>query len=59
MTAFLYLFNFLTKGYFSYSPEGLELNSLMSIGFTAIEVGAVFVFARILKLLMIRFFYKK
>lgn len=59
MTTLLYLLNFLTKGYFSHSPEGLQLNTLMGIAFTAIEVGAVFVLARILKLLMIRFLYKK
>ena len=59
MTTFLYLINFLTKNYFSYSAEGLPLNTLMGIGFTALEVGAVFVFARILKLLMIRFLHKK
>lgn len=58
MTAILYLINFLTKNYFSYSSDGLELKTLMSIAFTAIEVGMVFVLARILKLLMVRFFYK-
>lgn len=58
MTAILYLINFLTKNYFSYSPDGLELKTLTSIAFTAIEVGMVFVLARILKLLMVRFFYK-
>ncbi len=58
MTAILYLINFLTKNYFSCSSDGLELKTLMSIAFTAIEVGMVFVLARILKLLMVRFFYK-
>jgi hypothetical protein len=58
MTTGLYLVNFLTKNYFSYSPTGLELKTLMTITFTTIEVGAVFVLARILKLLMVRFFYK-
>jgi len=57
MTAILYLINFLTKNYFSYSSDGLELKTLMSIAFTAIEVGMVFVVARILKLLMVHFFY--
>lgn len=57
MTAGLYLTNFLTKNYFSYSPTSQELNTLMSITFTTIEVGAVFILARILKLLMVRFFY--
>ena len=58
ITAFLYLLNFLTKNYFSFSQTGEELNSLMSITFTTLEVGAVFVLARILKLLMVRFLYK-
>lgn len=58
MTALLYLLNFLTKNYYSYSPNGYEIRSLMSITFTALEVGAVFVLARILKLLMVHLFHK-
>ena len=58
ITAFLYLLNFLTKNYYSYSDTGEELKALMNITFTALEVGAVFILARILKLLMVRFLYK-
>ncbi|MFZ5559223.1 MAG: hypothetical protein ACOZAL_00275 [Patescibacteria group bacterium] len=58
MTAILYLINFLNKNYYSYSDDGKELKSLMNITFVTIEVGAVFVLARILKLLMVKFFYK-
>jgi hypothetical protein len=59
MTTSLYLINFLSKNYFSYSPDGEELKILINIAFTTIEVGVVFVLARILKLLMVRFFYRK
>lgn len=59
ITAGLYLINFLTKNYFSYSTTGEELKTLISITFIALEVGAVFVLARILKLLMVHFFSKR
>lgn len=59
ITAGLFLVNFLSKNYFSYSEAGYELKTLMSISFTTLEVGGVFILARILKLLMVRFFYKK
>jgi len=54
MTACLYLLNFLTKGFYTQ-----DSTALLSMSFTALEVGAVFVLARILKLLMIRLFNKK
>lgn len=59
MTAILYVINFLTDNYFSQTPDGSAIDSLMRISFTALEVGAVFVLARILKLVMIRFLYNK
>ena len=58
ITAVLYLINFIKKDYYSYSLDNRELNSLMNITFTTLEVGGVFVLARILKLLMVRFLYK-
>jgi hypothetical protein len=58
MTAFLYLINFLTKNSFSYSSGGYEIHTLMTITYTALEVGGVFVIARILKLIMIKLFEK-
>jgi len=58
MTAFLYLINFLTKNSFSYSSSGYEIHTLMTITYTALEVGGVFVIARILKLIMIKLFEK-
>jgi len=59
ITACLYVINFITNNYFSRSPDGLELNTLMNITFTTLEVGAVFVLTRVFKLLMIRFFHRK
>lgn len=58
MTAFLYLINFLTKNSFSYSDDGYEIHTLMTTTYTALEVGGVFVIARILKLIMIKLFEK-
>ena len=58
ITAVLYLINFIKKDYYSYSLDNRELSSLMNITFTTLEVGGVFVLARILKLLMVRFLYK-
>lgn len=58
ITAVLYLINFLKKDYYSYSLDNRGLSSLMNITFTTLEVGGVFILARILKLLMVRFLYK-
>lgn len=58
MTAILYLVNFLTKNSFSYTKYGEETRSLMDATYLTLEVGAVFILARILKLLMVRFLYK-
>jgi len=57
ITAILYFINFLTKDYFSYSDTGEQLKGLMDITYITLEVGAVFVLARILKLLMIKYIY--
>jgi len=57
LTALLYLINFLSKNYFSYSASGEATKGLMDATYITLEVGTVFVLARILKLLMIRFFY--
>jgi len=57
LTAILYLINFLTKNHFSYTQYGEETRGLMDATYLTLEVGAVFILARILKLIMIRFFY--
>jgi len=58
LTAILYLINFLTKNSFSYTQYGEEARGLMDATYLTLEVGAVFILARILKLIMIKFFYK-
>jgi len=58
ITALLYLLNFITKNHYTASDSGEQLFALTNIAYTAIEVGMVFVIARILKLIMFRFFYK-
>jgi len=57
LTAVLYLINFLTKNSFSYTQYGEETRGLMDATYLTLEVGTVFILARILKLVMIKFFY--
>jgi uncharacterized Tic20 family protein len=59
LTAILYLINFLTKNYFSFSPRGQRLSTLNDITFLTIEVGGVFLFTRLLKIATFYFFNKK
>jgi len=54
MAAVLYSINFLTKNYYTVSNDGEKLLALVNISYTALEVGGVFILARILKLTMIR-----
>jgi len=58
MTGILYLINFLTKNYYAYSDLGEQTAGLMTATYIALEVGIVFILARILKMLMIKFFNK-
>ena len=58
MTAVLYFINFLSKNYYSYSDSGEKTLGLVNATYITLEVGAVFILARILKLLMIKFFTK-
>lgn len=58
ITAVLYLINFLSKDYYSFTDDGIKLKTLADITFITLEVGAVFVVSRVLKLLMVRFLYK-
>ena len=58
ITAILYLINFITKDHYSFADDGKQLMSLTHIGFLTLEVGAVFVLARIMKLLMIKYLEK-
>jgi len=45
----LYIVNFLTKGYFSYSAEGVFVGSLANITAISLEVFAIFIFTRLSK----------
>ncbi len=58
IAAVLHLIDFLTKNHFSIADNGEKLLALANISYTALEVGAVFVLTRVLKLLMTRFYYK-
>lgn len=58
IAAVLHFINFLTKNYYSVSNNGENLLALTNLSYTALEVGAVFVLSRVLKLLMTRFCYK-
>ncbi len=59
LTAILYLVNFLTKDYFVISDTGQELTALSEITFTTLEVCAVFIFARVFKILFNLLYQKK
>lgn len=52
-TFLLYLINFLTKGHFGYSPEGIPLDSLSRITATTLEVCGIFILTRLSKLVKI------
>lgn len=58
MTGVLYAINFFTKNQYSYSDSGEATAGLMTATYITMEVGIVFILARILKLLMIKFFNK-
>ncbi len=53
LTTLLYIVNFLTKDYFGYSVGGERLDPLREISTLTVEVLAIFIFTRILKLLRI------
>lgn len=50
LTTALYIINFLTKDYFSYSAEGESLNTLRETAILTLEVLAVFLLTRTLKI---------
>lgn len=51
LTLVLYVINFATNGHFVVSEHGGELHTLKEITFTALEVGAIFVASRFLKIM--------
>jgi len=53
LTVILYIINFLTKEYFSYSPEGMAVASLKEVSFVTVEVSFIFLFTRLSKVIKI------
>jgi len=58
LATFLYLIDFLTKGYFTTGANGERLSVLRDISITIIEILAVFVVTRSLKILQFLLFSK-
>lgn len=48
LTTFLYLINFFSRDYFSYSPQGTELSTLEEVSFSTLEIGIVFILTQLL-----------
>lgn len=59
LTTVLYVVNFLSRDYFSFSREGYQVGTLRDIAYLTIEILAVFILTRFLKFLEIFFKEKK
>ena len=55
LTTVLYAINFFSRDYFNYSERGTPLGTLRDISILTIEILAVFIFTRFLKLLELKF----
>jgi len=53
LTVILYIVNFLTKDYFSYSPEGMPVVLLQEVSLITVEVAIIFLFTRLSKVIKI------
>ena len=53
LTSELYVLNFLTRGYFSSSPEGLPVESLREASTITLEVSLIFLLTRAFKIVAI------
>ena len=53
LTVILYIISFLTKGYFSYSEEGVPVESLREIAIVTLEVCTIFILSRLSKVVKI------
>ena len=53
LTTALYIINFFTHDYYSYSLEGYRLGALRDISLLTIEILGVFIVSRVLKLLFV------
>lgn len=50
LTTALYVVNFFSQDYYSYSKEGYPLNSLADVAYTTIEILGVFIITRVMKI---------
>ncbi len=53
LTVILFIINFLTKDYFSYSPGGIAVASLREVSLITVEVAFIFLFTRLSKVIKI------
>jgi len=53
LTTVLYIINFFSRDYFSYSAEGYAVGTLRDISLLTMEILGVFIFTRVLKLLFL------
>jgi len=53
LAVILYIINFLTKGYFNYSPQGVPLESLKEVSIITLEVAGIFLFTRLSKVIKV------
>ena len=51
LTTILYMINFFSNNYYSYSKEGFAVSTLADVSYTAIEVLGIFVITRIMKIM--------
>lgn len=59
MATIFFAINFFSEDYFYFSPSGEPLHTTTNTAFTALEVGAVFIVARFLKIASARFLLKQ
>ena len=59
LTTALYVINFFSRDYFSYSIEGYRIGTLRDVSFLTMEVLGIFLLTRLLKLLNLYFKDKK
>jgi len=53
LTTALYVINFFSNDYYSYSAEGYQISVLGDVAYLTMEVLAIFIFTRVLKLLFL------
>jgi len=53
LTVILYIINFLTKDYFSYSPEGMPVALLKEVSLITVQVAIIFLFTRLSKVIKV------